>query len=211
MKNFTLDWVRRQVTATPDNKRLPQPFPGRRNPTRLAWGYSGVIMPLKELDHSLSIELGRPVYKNTSTTPIPFAIHYNGKPNAYRCREFQKFALGLGAKNLKFHENWIIEYDLGGVLAIQQFDGKQWRNQSTSAYFAYHPQDAAGDIVGAFLKPLHMKRLGRLPLYSHTKTLSLDKIDQYYSWFEQTFKKRLRRPKQAPMVIENLVHPMEDL
>ena len=199
MRHLTLDWVTKNYATWAALKehrlRPPKPFPGRSNPTRLAWnvilGFGGA----KVYDPGKSAQEGKDAFTFTN---LDFKRYtYIGKPNRYRCLE-----LSRAIRRARTRTGFILEFDKHGPVSFSEFNGAQGVADSTPSYYAYHPQDSP-DILLAFSKQIHMKRIGGLPIYSHIRKLSQDRVDQYYAWFEKSFRKRLRRPKQAGMILES--------
>jgi hypothetical protein len=181
-----------------DVKRAPVPFPGRTSPTRVAWyislGYAAKLQIVNDHENAVLKEVYIPTRFKVFT--------YVGKPNRYRALEALKL---LGQRRV--YQAWQIEFDRGGLLAyrdfLQGYGRPRKRAVNGNAYTAYHPHSANADIVASFAKPFYVKRIGRFSLYSHARKLNVEKLDAFYAWYEKTFGKKLRRPKQAPMEVES--------
>lgn len=201
--NFAKALYKEHSNTTLAMKRPPQPMPGRSTPTRIAWmiaiGHGSEVTTTVNPNwspNSDSPELIKRLVPKTVSTHC-----YVGKPTKYRALEALKL---LRANKLQrhVHKFWLIEFDAGGVLAFVQQD-KTGRKLSWNsfAYTAYHPHAAGADIAQSFAKPYFLKRVGGLSVYSHARKLSVEKLDAYYEWYEKTFGKRLRRPKQKAQEI----------
>lgn len=187
--------VRKSKPTT--TNRLPHAFAGRTTPTRVAWrivqGYC--VKPVVVAENPNS---GTP--QHVQHIPTRFKVYqYCGKPNRYRALQ----ALRLLASRRLF-ASWQLEFDAAGVLAWRSSAvGRKKTGGTTMAYLAYHPHSATADVIAEFAKPTWVKRIGKLGVYSHAKKLSVEKLDAYYEWFEKSFAKKLKRPKQTPMEVES--------
>jgi hypothetical protein len=206
MKHFTVDSMAKLLGRMPQPGRRPRPFPGHW-PTRIAWDITlkphlgiRVIKQYHPHEPSLLINI-----KKVAIWGQPVRYRYCGKPSLYRVREVLSALAQNGAQILDF---WAMEFDAGGVLGyeIQGHGLNQVAFAPTAydrAYSAYHPQGATVfSILGAWSRPVYLKRIGRFPTYSLHQRLSAEKVDAFYNWFEKSFEKRLRRPKQKPMLVE---------
>lgn len=152
--------------------RVPKPFPGNTYPTRVAWKF--------EFEGNLRVR---------------HHLSYIGKPCAYRATQAQQILKGIKTCNA-LHSAWAVEFDQAGIVAY-----KYYGNGTTShvnAYFAYHPQGGAVDPIGAFTKPIYIKRIGKFPTYSHQKKISADQVESYYRWWSTHFdpSAKLKRPRK---------------
>lgn len=188
MEPLTLLKVARMVGAQPplgEDQAPPKPFPGRSSPVRVAW--------------QLVVNVGRPS-KNRYDRPPQKLIHhsYVGKPNRLRALE----ALAFGQKG-QLVTLWSGEFDRQGLISWRLTDPQTIEGSTRQAFahrfFAYHPQGTHSDPILTFAKPIYVKHVGGLSLYSYQKKLTTAQLDQYYEWYTKTFGKKLRRPKQVPM------------
>ena len=194
MRHITLDCIARQIGNKLDTTRPPVPMPGKRWPTRVAWHF--------EIHHRALVDRGTSnVRFQTLTTDT---LSYIGKPARYRAIEAFNFLKranpGQEASNptTVLGQCWVAEFDREGLIAYRD----RMDLEVTPAFLAYHPHSAKGDIINAFVKPIFVKFIGGMRLYSHKKKLTQEDVDAYYEWFHKTFKRKLRRPKaQATAVI----------
>ena len=171
MKHFTLDGIRKLVESGPALPiRPPQPFPGRRYPTRVAWKITRLVL--------------------LSSDPPKVGVltlSYIGKPNRFRALQALKFMRQSSPK--KF--SWQAEFDRGGLIAYNEV--------RTQAFLAYHPNAGQGSLIEIHTSELFPKRIGGLTVYSRQKRLSTEQIEHFYAWYEGTFKKKLKRPRTKAM------------
>lgn len=205
MKHFNRQAFDNLVTK-PIVQRPPNPFPGKYNPVRIAWQLLYVpsisettVIPGTDGD-------GRKIYRRV---PVPASKvlqeFYIGKPNRIRIRGMHNKFRQL-RKEGRVVSMVVLEFDKSGTIARQIWNGEALPAPTTSyAYIAFHPQICGNNILEEYTGKTFVKRIGRLPLYSHLKTLTVERIDAYYAWYEKTFQKRLRRPKAPPMHIEGAV------
>lgn len=136
---------------------------------------------------------------------------YIGKPNRLRALEARNFIAQAKKPNIIVAEMFQATFDRGGLLGyITQKFGHTKFSMGCGAFTAYHPHIAPPqiEVVEAFVKPLHLKYIGGMRLYSQKKTLKADELDTYYEWYLKQFGKRLRRPKATAMqVIANELVP----
>jgi hypothetical protein len=175
-------------------ERPPVPFAGRTSPTRVAWSITrGTNYVLKTVNTAAN-SFEEPVLKR-AWVPTKFVTHtYCGKPNRYRALEAISIMRQKG-----FQDCWQVEFDRAGVLAWNYIRGPQKSGGFARAYEAFHPQAGGLNIIADFAKPTYVKRIGRMSVYSHAKRLSVEKLDAFYAWYERTFGRKLKRPRQAPM------------
>lgn len=192
MRRLTFESMERLVQEWKRVNSPPKPFPGRRTPTRIGWRVDTRTYKLQAIKGKI-----QPVAdKNFTST-------YFGKPCKYRALELLQKMTEINRKpRIQILRYWTAEFDKSGVIAWRQWgydkEVSQWNGAS---YFAYHPQVTSFTDCGApWLKPVFVKRIGGLSVYSHQKKLSMDQIDKFYGWYEATFKKKLRRPKSQPLM-----------
>jgi hypothetical protein len=200
VRKLNLNYIGHLVADMPKllPDRRPKPMPGKRWPTRVAW----------------HIRLAD--YRNTPNGALRFFNHrilsYVGKPNRYRALEARNFLQQIHRKNVALLAMWQAEFDKAGLVAYQTHNwGHDKYQQASGAFAAYHPHSSSVEIVEAFIKPLYLKYVGGMRLYSQKKKLPMEALDAYYDWYHKTFKRRLRRPKALPsMVIAGqVVEPTE--
>jgi hypothetical protein len=181
MRRLTLKYIEGLIGTGLGVSRPPAPMPGKRWPTRVAWHL--------EVRQS-------PFGKGFVTTTLT----YIGKPNRYRALEAFKFLKQAGGEhnvNTILGYCWQAEFDKNGLIAYRA-GGDAF---ASPAFFAYHPHNARVDIVEAFMKPVFVKYVGGMRLYSYKKRLTQEAVDAYYEWFHKTFKRKLRRPKAQPTAV----------
>lgn len=196
MKHHTLQYIDELVKAALITKTLPErrpsPMPGRNWPTRVAW-----VLHVAQL-YAIPGKIG--VWRKNHRV-----IRYIGKPSRYRA--LQVYKLLTEVRNRKGNDVilgfWEAEFDKAGLVAGNVFDDVHQRfipffNQ---AFCAYHPHSSAPEVVGAFCKPLHVKYVGGMRLYSQKRRLTADAIDAYYNWYLKQFGRRLRRPKAVANIV----------
>lgn len=202
MKHFTVDGVMKGFGAPPP-KRPPRPFPGVW-PTRVCWDitlatYKGRKLVNKPHPNDPSISL--PIWEEQFEKPRRF--RYCGKPNRYRSLGMYRL---LSQPRVLIKSLQIVEFDADGVFAWERLHRHRENKVVfgiSPIYSAYHPQAPTGfSIAGAFSKQIFIKKIGRFPTYSFQQKIGADKVEAFYSWYEATFGKRLRRPKQKPMTVE---------
>jgi hypothetical protein len=184
------------------NMRIPQPFPGRTSPTRVAWrieigeGIKAVKLPNPNYDGSE----GTPQLIMKVISAGRIHVHtYVGKPNRYRALEALRLLAQPGLMSF-----WAMEFDIAGVLGYYGVSETKKRFAANNlAYIAYHPHSAAVAIIQSFAKPLYLKRIGGLTVYSHARKLTMERLDAYYDWYKNSFGKALKRPKQKALELSN--------
>lgn len=198
--NTALALYERTMHHSIDQVRAPAPFCGRTTPTRVAWyivtGNREVMRTYVNPNFTPDGAHGQQYLVKTVYTPR--VVHtYAGKPSRLRALE----ALAL----LRTHpiEFWQIEFDQAGVIAWKRFTSEKSSGATSNAYLAYHPHSRGSDIIAGFAKQFYVKRIGRMSVYSHAKKLAIDKLDAFYAWYEQTFGRKLKRPRQEPMEVES--------
>lgn len=160
-------------------------MPGRRWPTRVAW----------------YIKIAQVYYKPNQPPSVRNVrvLSYIGKPNRYRALEARNFLTQITAPGWAIVEMWQAEFDRAGLVAyILQQVGKRAISGATGAFKAYHPLSAQVEVVEAFTRPFYLKYIGGMHFYSLKKKLPMQAVLNYYDWYEQQFKKRLRKPKPVP-------------
>jgi hypothetical protein len=205
LRHFTVDSMQRQLGCMPPTGRRPRPFPGRW-PTRIAWDatirpylHTRIIKQFHPNEPSLLVNV-----KKTAIYGPAVRLRYCGKPNLYRAKELLSLLQQSQSKILDF---WALEFDAGGLLGYELGGARDIGNMPPlaydKAYSAYHPQaSTVFSILGAWSRRVYLKRIGRFPTYSLHQKLSQEKVEAFYQWFEKSFEKRLRRPKQKPMLVE---------
>lgn len=190
-----------------DPKRKPNPFPGRGTPTRVAYSITvGYAKRPKTIQNPKWDGEHGPQYI-LAMVPTKFhKLQYVGKPNRYRALEALRW---LSRKTVVRH--WQIEFDRSGVVAMKQVKGTKVRDATSLAYVAYHPHSSNIDIVGSFAKPVYVKRIGRMSVYSNAKKLSIEKVEAFYDWYEKSFGRKLRKPKQKPLETGTIEPPEPEL
>lgn len=159
-------------------------MPGKNWPTRVAW--------------SITVAQKRLVGQNDNVHYAlrnPHTLSYIGKPNRYRALEAWNCLTSVmrSANSLALVDWWQAEFDKNGLVAYK----RPGLMQASGAFFAFHPHSAQVEIVEAFTKPLHIKYVGGMRLYSQKKKLAQEAVDAYYDWYYQQFKRRLRRPRSV--------------
>lgn len=193
MRRLTLDYMAKLVKAMPKLAldRRPALMPGKKWPTRVAW--------------YIQLANRKPI-TNSSGEVVKFQIEnvrhlsYIGKPSQYRALEARKFLEQTQSSASHIVEMWQAEFDKAGLVAYRLWKGKNLTGVS-GAFWAYHPHSPQVDIVEAFSRPLHIKYIGGMRLYSQKKRLSQEAVDAYYEWYHQQFKRRLRRPKATASAV----------
>lgn len=192
MRNLTLAYIEKLLAkglelSKDAPPRRPQPMPGKSWPTRVAW----------------FIEVARGVQQPTGH--LLFREHrrlsYIGKPNRYRALEAHKFLTQIPPGHYVMRM-WQVEFDHGGLLAFRQMRIGQHENaKALDAFYAYHPHSPNPEVIGAFVRPLHLKYIGGMRLYSQKRKLASDAVEAYYEWYREHFKRRLRHPKSVPSAL----------
>lgn len=182
--------MQKLVEAQPklEQNRVPAPFPGKRWPTHVAWH---IEYAERRIVNPGTAKV-RAEFFNTRT------LQYVGKPNRYRALQAWKLLQQARQGKCFLLDNWQAEFDKAGLLAYTTFPGAIG---SCTAFFAYHPHSAQVEIVQSFIKPLYLKYVGGMRLYSQKKKLAQDAVDAYYEWYHKHFKRKLRRPKAVPTAI----------
>lgn len=201
MKHITMQHVAKTFAGPVDPKRAPMPFPGRNTPTRIAYvietGYERVVKTTSNPNYTPDGVHGAPLAK-----AVGWARHevhkYIGKPNRLRAIEALKIASLPNVTRM-----WQVEYDRGGPLAWVRFDGGKRLTHAGNAYVAYHPHSSGIDILQSFAKFVHIKRIAKMSVYSHARRLTQEQLDAYYTWYEATFAKKLKRPRQKPLQVSS--------
>jgi hypothetical protein len=189
VRRLTLQYIKKLVTAAPKlmPDRRPRPMPGRKWPTHVAWHF----------------EAYRNVKLNgTWVTRDVRSLSYIGKPSRYRAQEarnFQRLCQEQGLHNITM---WQAEFDRAGLVAYGfSQNGSAPVFQASGAFAAYHPHSPQAEVVGAFVKALHLKYVGGMRLYSQKAKIKMEDLDAYYEWYHKQFRRRLRRPKPMPSAI----------
>lgn len=185
MRHFTLNYIYRLMDGTklaPD--RRPAPMPGKNWPTRVAWS---ITVAQKKL-------VGKGENQHWALRN-PRTLTYIGKPSRYRAMQAWNYLNSPmhSGNSLSLVDYWQAEFDKNGLVAYK----RPGALSASGAFFAYHPHSAQVEIVDAFTKPLHIKYVGGMRLYSQKKKLAQEAIDAYYDWYHQQFKRKLRRPKSV--------------
>jgi hypothetical protein len=197
MRHLTIDNIRALVEKLPklEPNRRPLAYPGKRWPTRVAW-----FIKLATMSHN---NAGHLVFKGFQTH------QYIGKPNRLRALEARKFLQRARQPGAVIYDMFQATFDRNGLLAYTcQKPNKARHSAGCGAFTAYHPHIPPPhiEVVEAFIKPLYVKYIGGMRLYSQKKTLRVEELDAYYEWYQKQFNRRLRRPKpQAMSVIANEV------
>jgi hypothetical protein len=194
MRYFTLQHIKRLVDKAPklEAARRPLPMPGKLFPTRVAW-----YIKLVNLGHDAQ---GHMKFEGFQTH------HYIGKPNRLRALEARNFMQKARQPGVLIFDMFQATFDRGGLLGyVTQKHNRAKQAVGCGAFTAYHPHipPPQVEIIEAFVRPLHIKRVGGMRLYSQKKTLKVEELDAYYEWYLKQFAKKLRRPKPAPMVVED--------
>lgn len=191
MRHITLEFVQKKLGTEPRVDMRPMPMPGKKWPTRVAWSI--------ELHTRIPEPGTESMPAHWKTLPSKFYT-YVGKPNRYRALQLQKVLQGLSSN--RWITGFIAEFDKGGVVAEKIFlPGEKPVRRVHSTFFAYHPHSADGDIIGGFARPVHLKYIGGMRLYSEKKKLAQEAVDAYYQWYYKQFKRKLRRPKAIPTAV----------
>lgn len=198
MKNTTLKHVRKLLTGIAGEaiNRRPNPFPGRRYPTRVVWSFRiaqtadrtinmrAVAERAVAQGRRIAVVMGDPDFQQPTNETR--SLTYIGKPNRYRALEAQRFLqLQPGEVVVEALE---CEFDKGGVL----WASSGWRNH---AYTVYHPHSGVLGPISSFARQVYPKRVGGLTLYSFKDKLSQEELDMFYAWYESVFKHKLKRPR----------------
>jgi hypothetical protein len=192
MKRFTIAAIKAQVEKSPKLEpcRRPLAFPGRKWPTKVAW-----FIQLATMYHD---QHGRMAFKDHKTH------QYIGKPNRLRAMEARNFLRQAKQPSMCIYDMFQATFDRGGLVAYSHQKYNRGRvAMGCGAFTAYHPHIPPPniEIVEAFVKPLYVKYIGGMRLYSQKKTLRVEELDAYYEWYQKQFNKRLRRPKPAAMSV----------
>lgn len=178
-------------------------MPGKAWPTRVAWHFEVVCRKLAK-----DPATGKAIYKYSDLR----THSYVGKPSRYRALEARKFLrLVSPSRDTVLAESWQTEFDKEGLLAYKiTSQGLTQAKVVSQAFFAYHPHSTEPEVVEGFTKPLYLKYIGGMRLYSQKRKLSQEAVEAYYNWYQEQFKKKLRRPKAvssatlAGEVLENV-------
>jgi hypothetical protein len=190
MRHITHSYIAGLVAGGPKllADRRPKPMPGKKWPTRVAWHI--------RLANSTNAPDGHLIFRNVRT------LNYIGKPNRYRALEARNFLAQVQKGNVMVLSMWQAEFDAGGLVAYIVWNmGHDKYQQSTGAFSAYHPHSSQVEVAEAFIKPLHLKYIGGMRLYSQKAKLSAEAVEAYYEWYQKQFKRRLRRPKSVPTMV----------
>lgn len=199
MRHITLNYIKGLVASQPklEQDRKPAPMPGRRWPTRVAW----------------YIKIAQVYYKPNQPPAVRNVrvLSYIGKPNRYRALEARNFLTKITAPGWAIVEMWQAEFDREGLVAyITQTVGRRAITGSAGAFKAYHPLSAQVEVVEAFTRPFYLKYIGGMRFYSLKKKLPMQAVLNYYDWYEQQFKKRLRKPKPVPTMHMPQATPIQE-
>lgn len=172
--------------------RRPRPMPGRFWPTHVAWS-------LRITEYFNGVKNGLVV----KSQPKIRTLTYIGKPALYRALQARKFLATKPHPNATNFvlEMWQAEFDRNGLVAYKIYMGKPFPAISSGAFWAYHPHSTQVDIVEAFCRPVHIKYIGGMRVYSQKSRLTQEAVDAYYDWYKQQFGRRLKRPKAIPTAI----------
>jgi hypothetical protein len=132
------------------------------------------------------------------------SLNYIGKPNRLRALEARKFINKARLPGFVLYDMFQASFDKAGLLGyiIQRFNRTRYV-MGCGAFTAYHPHIAPPhvEVVEAFVKPLHLKYIGGMRLYSQKKTLKVEELETYYEWYHKQFGRKLRRPKAGSMSV----------
>lgn len=192
MRHLTLEYIAKLVEEAPKLKqdRAPLPMPGKLWPTRVAWHYEVASSKRVVTNPQTGAAVVR--YGGRRT------LSYIGKPNRYRALQAFRLMALCSQGRLFMLSSWKAAFDRGGLLAYENSKGQK---ASCPAYFAYHPHSSQVEFANAFTKPVSLKYIGGMRLYSLKKKLSQEAVDAYYEWYFKMFKRKLRRPKSQPTAI----------
>jgi hypothetical protein len=198
VRHLTLDVAKKLLSIQQTQKRLPKPFPGDA-PTRVAWHIEVAPKIVVRKQYVINGEnLPEVTFKKHSEGRHE-VLNYVGKPSVYRSLEAANF---FREPPGEVHVYWAVEFDRAGPLAlVVTHPGKNPVTACVNAYWAFHPQSASGQVWDAYTRRFFLKRIGRLPTYSYQQKLSQEKIDAFYAWYEKVFERKLKRPKQKPMIL----------
>lgn len=190
MRHITLDYVKNLLDKPleiKDTVRRPRPMPGKAWPTRVAW-HIQVAQTTTQPNGVLHFHNHR-------------SLNYIGRPNRYRALQAHKFLTHL-PQGFHVLQAWQAEFDAAGLVAFRRLRiGQNEQSRALDAFYAYHPHSPHAEIIQAFLKPLYLKYIGGMRLYSQKRKLAGDAVDAYYAWYKEHFKKGLRRPKSVPSAV----------
>ena len=191
MRRLTLQYVENLVKQGPKlvMDRRPMPMPGRKWPTHVAW-----LIQLGDR-HVHDDGHGHLSHKSSNVR----TLSYVGKPCLYRALQARKFLKQLQGPNTILLRMWQAEFDRAGLVAYKLVPSKT--PVSCAAFYAYHPHSTQVDVVEAFSKPVFVKYIGGMRVYSQKKKLAQEAVDAYYEWYQQNFKRRLRRPKPVASAV----------
>jgi hypothetical protein len=200
MRHLTLDVAKKLLAIQQTQKRLPRPFPGDA-PTRVAWHIEVAPKVVVRKQYSLSAGGLPELHFEKSPKGVHKILSYVGKPSVYRSLQAANFFREPPGEVRAY---WCVEFDRAGPLAlIIVHPGKSPIMSYANAYWAFHPQSANGQVWDAYTRRFFLKRIGKLPTYSYQQKLSQEKIDAFYAWYEKVFERKLKRPKQKPMILGN--------
>lgn len=168
--------------------RRPEAFPGKKWPIRVAW-----YIQVAQLGND---DAGHVLYRDIQS------LSYIGKPNRYRALEARAFLQRAKRPRTFILNMFQALFDRAGLVAYNlQKMNKARIVVASGAFTAYYPHSSQAEILETLVKPLYLKRIGGMRLFSQKKTLKVEELEAYYEWYQKQFKRRLRRPKPVALAV----------